>query len=72
MQVICHVYSIEFLIHLSYQIADGMDFLSGRNNYHGDLAARNILVTDSLDVKVSDFGLSHRLYSNDKREIFEW
>ena len=43
-----------------------MDFLSERNIYHGDLAARNVLLTDSLDTKVSDFGLSHRLYSNDK------
>ena len=43
-----------------------MDFLSQRNIYHGDLAARNVLLTDSLDTKVSDFGLSHRLYSNDK------
>ena len=41
-----------------------MDFLTKRNIYHGDLAARNILLTDSLDTKISDFGLSHRLYSD--------
>ena len=39
-----------------------MDFLSNRNIYHGDLAARNILLTDSLIAKISDFGLSRRLY----------
>ena len=39
-----------------------MDFLSERGIYHGDLAARNLLLTDMLDVKISDFGLSQRLY----------
>lgn len=41
-----------------------MDFLADRNIYHGDLAARNILLTDALDTKISDFGLSRRLYSD--------
>ena len=40
-----------------------MDFLSERNIYHGDLAARNILLTEDLVAKVADFGLSKRLYS---------
>ena len=41
-----------------------MNFLTERNIYHGDLAARNVLLTDMLDAKISDFGLSRRLYSN--------
>jgi serine/threonine protein kinase len=41
-----------------------MDFLTERSLYHGDLAARNVLITDALDVKISDFGLSRRLYSD--------
>ena len=41
-----------------------MDYLSGQGIYHGDLAARNILLTETLDAKISDFGISHRLYSN--------
>ena len=41
-----------------------MDFLTQQHIYHGDLAARNVLLTDSLCVKISDFGLSKRLYCN--------
>lgn len=39
-----------------------MDFLTKRHIYHGDLAARNVLLTETLDAKVADFGLSRRLY----------
>ena len=39
-----------------------MEFISNKSIYHGDLAARNILLTDQLVAKVSDFGLSQRIY----------
>ena len=41
-----------------------MDFLTQKHIYHGDLATRNVLLTDTLDAKISDFGLSKRLYSD--------
>ena len=40
-----------------------MDFLTGLHIYHGDLAARNVLLTETLDAKISDFGLSKRMYT---------
>ena len=41
-----------------------MYFLSSRRIYHGDLAARNILLSDNFVAKISDFGFSKRLYTN--------
>jgi len=40
-----------------------MDFLASRYIYHGDLAARNILLSDNFVAKISDFGFSKRMYS---------
>ena len=39
-----------------------MAFLGQRNIYHGDLAARNVLLTEHFVAKISDFGLSKRIY----------
>ena len=41
-----------------------MDYLTSKGIYHGDLAARNVLLTETRDVKISDFGISRRLYYN--------
>ncbi|ODN05900.1 Mast/stem cell growth factor receptor Kit [Orchesella cincta] len=49
------------LIQFAYEIACAMDHLSSKNVIHGDLAARNVLVTEDLRAKVCDFGLAKQL-----------
>ena len=51
----------------SYDIAKGMEYLSGERIMHGDLATRNILIkamNNRLIPKVADFGLSKRFYDD--------
>ena len=59
------------LLTWSYDVAKGMEYLAGKNVMHGDLAARNVLISSEknsmgeiLVAKVADFGLSKQLYEN--------
>ncbi|XP_048833349.1 LOW QUALITY PROTEIN: inactive tyrosine-protein kinase transmembrane receptor ROR1 [Brienomyrus brachyistius] len=52
-------------LHLAVQVAAGMEHLAGHFYVHKDLAARNILVGEQLQVKISDLGLSREMYASD-------
>ena len=45
------------------------EYLSNTRYYHGDLAARNILVGEDLVVKISDFGLADDIYQNGYKRL---
>lgn len=49
----------------AFQVARGMDYLASRKVLHGDLAARNILLSDDNVVKICDFGLARSMYKTD-------
>ena len=53
--------SIVFL-HRSKQVSDGMDYLAKRRVLHGDLACRNVLLSNQNIVKIGDFGMSKQTY----------
>ncbi|XP_071811804.1 uncharacterized protein [Apostichopus japonicus] len=49
-------------LQISHQISKGMEYLESRKFFHGDLAARNILLGENLEVKISDFGFANNIY----------
>ncbi|XP_072051220.1 uncharacterized protein [Amphiura filiformis] len=56
-------------LHIARQIAQGMEYLSTTRYYHGDLAARNILVGEDLLIKISDFGMADDIYTQGYKRI---
>ncbi|XP_021950355.2 mast/stem cell growth factor receptor kita-like isoform X1 [Folsomia candida] len=53
-----------YLVNWAYDIACAMEYLSSKKIIHGDLASRNVLLTEGLVAKVGDFGLSKQLFED--------
>ncbi|XP_041050035.1 platelet-derived growth factor receptor beta-like [Carcharodon carcharias] len=52
------------LVGISYQVAQGMEFLSLKNCVHRDLAARNVLICEGKLAKICDFGLARDIMND--------
>ena len=65
--------NIRLFIKWSHSISKGMEYLASKNIMHGDLAARNILITnftkeENYLAKICDFGLSKAFYDKTSYE----
>ena len=58
------------LVELATQICDGMKYLESRDVVHRDLATRNVLLLTEHFAKISDFGLSRMVNSDDGAEYY--
>ncbi len=47
-----------WLLSMSQDVCEGMEYLESKKFVHRDLAARNVLISDDSVAKVSDFGLT--------------
>ncbi|KAM9842813.1 tyrosine-protein kinase Lck [Aulostomus maculatus] len=57
--------SMNTLIDMASQVADGMAFIEQKNYIHRDLRAANILVSHELICKIADFGLARFIVDNE-------
>lgn len=57
--------TLQELIQMAGEIADGMAYLASRKYVHRDLAARNCMVNADFTVKIGDFGMTRDIYETD-------
>ncbi|XP_041975458.1 insulin-like receptor isoform X2 [Aricia agestis] len=57
--------TLQNILQMAIEIADGMAYLSAKKYVHRDLAARNCMVAGDLTVKVGDFGMTRDIYETD-------
>ncbi|XP_062450257.1 tyrosine-protein kinase Lck isoform X3 [Rhea pennata] len=57
--------TINKLLDMAAQIAEGMAFIEAKNYIHRDLRAANILVSETLCCKIADFGLARLIEDNE-------
>ena len=53
------------LLSIAYQIAAGMNYLSGIDYIHGDLATRNCMIGSRFEVKITDLAATRSGYAHD-------
>ncbi|KAG7170750.1 Tyrosine-protein kinase RYK-like [Homarus americanus] len=57
------------LVELAVQAAHGLSFLHTANVLHGDLAARNCVVSEKLQLRITDAALSRDLFPTDYESV---
>ncbi|XP_018583701.2 insulin receptor-like isoform X2 [Scleropages formosus] len=57
--------TLEEMIQMAAEIADGMAYLNAKKFVHRDLAARNCMVAEDFTVKIGDFGMTRDIYETD-------
>ncbi|KAL9987226.1 hypothetical protein ACROYT_G001497 [Oculina patagonica] len=57
--------TLQELLQMAGEIADGMAYLAARKYVHRDLAARNCMVNSDFTVKIGDFGMTRDIYETD-------
>ncbi|KAI0653231.1 kinase-like domain-containing protein [Cubamyces menziesii] len=48
----------DYILQVLHQIAEGMEYLHSKDVLHGDLKASNVLVNDTKECVLADFGMS--------------
>uniref|UniRef100_A0A8C5SNX4 Tyrosine-protein kinase receptor n=1 Tax=Laticauda laticaudata TaxID=8630 RepID=A0A8C5SNX4_LATLA len=57
--------TLQEMIQMAAEIADGMAYLNAKKFVHRDLAARNCMVAEDFTVKIGDFGMTRDIYETD-------